>query len=258
MPERKRLVAGNWKMNGLRADGISLARALAARAAEPHACDLLICPPATLLAAVGEALAGSAIALGGEDCHAAPSGAFTGSISAEMLKDAGCSHVILGHSERRQGCGESDADVRAKIAAAWRAGLVAILCVGETGAERAAGRAVEIVAAQLAGSIPTGSIPTGSIPTGSNADGADAARLIVAYEPIWAIGTGLVPTSADIVAIHAAIRGRIPAGTRILYGGSVNPKNAAEILALAEVDGALVGGASLKAEDFWAIARACR
>ena len=243
MPDRKQLVAGNWKMNGLRADAIALARAIALQAKEPHACDLLVCPPATLLAAVGAALAGSVVALGGQDCHAEPAGAFTGSVSAEMLQDAGCSHVIVGHSERRHGLGESDADVRAKALAAWRAGLVAIVCVGETRPEREAGRAIEVVSGQLAGSIP---------------DGAAADRLIVAYEPVWAIGTGLTPTKADIIEIHRTIRACIPAGTRILYGGSVNPKNAAEILALGEVDGALVGGASLKAEDFWAIAKACR
>ncbi len=246
MPERKELVAGNWKMNGRRADGIALARAIAERAKEPHACDLLVCPPATLLGPIGEvlggeALAGSGVALGGQDCHAAASGAFTGSISAEMLRDAGCSHVIVGHSERRQTCGESDADVQAKALAAWRAGLVAIVCVGETRAEREAGIAIAVVSNQLAGSVP---------------DGAAADRLVIAYEPVWAIGTGLTPTIADITEMHAAIRSRIPAGTRILYGGSVNPKNAAEILALPEVDGALVGGASLKAEDFWAIAEA--
>jgi triosephosphate isomerase (TIM) len=242
MPEPKQLVAGNWKMNGRRSDGIALALALAGHAKGDHACDLLVCPPAPLLIAVGEALAGSGIALGGQDCHAAPSGAYTGSISAEMLEDCGCGHVIVGHSERRHGLGESDADVRAKTLAAWRAGLVAILCVGETRAEREAGRAVDIVAGQLAGSVP---------------EGAAADKLVIAYEPVWAIGTGLTPTTADITEIHAAIRGRVPAGTRILYGGSVNPKNAADILSLANVDGALVGGASLKAEDFWAIAQAC-
>ena len=241
MPERKQLVAGNWKMNGRRADGVALARAIAERAAAPHACDLLVCPPASLLATVGEALAGSGVALGGQDCHSEPKGAFTGCISAEMLKDAGCSHAIVGHSERRHTCGETDADVRAKTLAAWRAGLVAIVCVGETRLEREAGGALAVVAAQLAGSLP---------------DGAAADKLVVAYEPVWAIGTGLTPTTADIAEMHAAIRARIPAGTRILYGGSVNPKNAAEILAHGEVDGALVGGASLKAEDFWAIASA--
>jgi len=242
MADRKALVAGNWKMNGRRADGIALACAIAERAKEPHACDLLVCPPATLLVPVGEALAGSGVALGGQDCHPAASGAFTGCISAEMLRDAGCSHAIVGHSERRHTCGESDADVRAKSLAAWRAGLVAIVCVGETRAEREAGIAIAVVSNQIAGSVP---------------DGAGLDNLVIAYEPVWAIGTGLTPTIADITEMHAAIRSLIPSGTRILYGGSVNPKNAAEILALPEVDGALVGGASLKAEDFWAIAQAC-
>ncbi len=243
MPERKQLIAGNWKMHGLRADALDLAREVAARARVPRACDLLVCPPATLVAAVGEVLAGSGVALGGQDCHPEPRGAFTGCVSAEMLKDAGCSHVIVGHSERRHGCGESDADIRAKATAAWRAGLVAIVCVGETRAEREAGRAVPVVAGQIAGSVP---------------DGATPDNLVVAYEPVWAIGTGLTPTLADITEMHAAIRDRLPAGTRILYGGSVNPKNAAEILALEGVDGALVGGASLRAVDFWAIAEASR
>ena len=242
MTERKPLVAGNWKMNGLRADGLALARGIAERARQPHACALLVCPPATLITAVGEALAGSGVALGGQDCHPEPKGAFTGDISAEMLKDAGCSHAIVGHSERRHACGETDADVRAKTLAAWRAGLVAIVCVGETRLEREAGGALAVAAAQLAGSLP---------------DDATADKLVVAYEPVWAIGTGLTPTGADIAEMHAAIGARVPAGTRILYGGSVNPKNAAEILALGGVDGALVGGASLKAEDFWAIAQAC-
>ena len=242
MAERRRLVAGNWKMNGLRADGLALARDVAARAREPHRCELLVCPPFTLLGAVGEALRGSGVALGGQDCHTEPKGAFTGCISAEMLKDAGCTYAIVGHSERRHTCGETDADVRAKTMAAWRAGLVAIVCVGETRAEREGGRAMPVVEAQLTGSLP---------------DGATSENLILAYEPVWAIGTGLTPTPADIAEMHAAIRARIPFGARILYGGSVNPKNAGEILALADVDGALVGGASLKADDFWAIAQAC-
>jgi triosephosphate isomerase (TIM) len=243
MADQRQLVAGNWKMNGLRSDGLKLAHELASRARQPHRCELLVCPPFTLLQAVGETLSGSGIRLGGQDCHPQPSGAFTGCISAEMLAELGCTHVIVGHSERRHTCGESDADVKAKAAAAWRAGLVAIVCVGETRAEREAGQAALVVSRQLAGSMPPD---------------AAAERLVIAYEPVWAIGTGLTPTLADIAEIHAAIGRQIPSGTRILYGGSVNPKNAAEILALAEVDGALVGGASLKAEDFSAIAAACR
>ncbi len=243
MADRRMLVAGNWKMNGLRADGLALAQDIVARAAGGlSACDLLVCPPATLLVPVGKAIAGSGVALGGQNCHAAERGAYTGDVSAEMLKDAGCSYVIVGHSERRQNCGESDADARAKVSAAWRAGLVAILCIGETRAEREAGRAVAVVSGQLAGSMP---------------EGATADRLVVAYEPVWAIGTGLTPTLDDIAEIHRATRAGIPDGTRTLYGGSVNPANAADILALADVDGALVGGASLKAQDFWAIAQAC-
>jgi triosephosphate isomerase (TIM) len=242
MARGRKLIAGNWKMNGLRADGLALARAVAAKAkaGKPRG-DLLVCPPATIIAAVGEAIAGSGVALGGQNCHAAEKGACTGDVSAEMLKDAGCAYVIVGHSERRA-CGESDAIVREKVAAAWRAGLIAILCVGETRAEREAGREVAVVSSQFAGSLP---------------DGATADKLVVAYEPVWAIGTGLTPTIADIEAMHAMIRARVSADTRILYGGSMNPGNAREILSLADVDGGLIGGASLKADDFWAIAEAC-
>jgi triosephosphate isomerase len=240
LPARSKLVAGNWKMNGLRADGVALAQAVARHAAAGMpGCGLLVCPPFTLLTAVDEVLHGSGVALGGQDCHALPKGACTGEVSAEMLADCGCSHVIIGHSERRQACGETDAQIRDKVLAARRAGLVAILCVGETRAERDAGRAEAVVESQLAGSIPDGMTPD---------------TLILAYEPIWAIGTGLTPTLDDIAAIHAQLRARLPAGTSILYGGSVNPRNAAEILALEDVDGALVGGASLNADDFWAIA----
>ena len=246
MAVRTKLVAGNWKMNGLREDGAALARGLAQRAIAAGGggpgCELLICPPASLLATVGGALAGSGIALGGQDCHAAPKGAYTGDISPEMLADAGCSHVILGHSERRHGHGEGDAVVREKILGAWRAGLVAILCVGETQLQRQAGKAADIVSTQLAGSVP---------------NGATADNLVVAYEPVWAIGTGLTATLEDIATMHATVRASIPGGGRILYGGSVNPQNAAGILGLAEVDGALVGGASLDAESFWTIARCC-
>jgi triosephosphate isomerase (TIM) len=245
MADRRKLVAGNWKMNGLRADGLARAGGLAARAraaTDGLDCDVLLCPPATLLAAVAEVLAGSGIALGGQDCHAEPKGAFTGDISAEMLADAGCTYVILGHSERRRVHGETDAIVRAKFGAARRSGLVPILCVGETLAERETGRATETVAGQLAGSLPESSTP---------------GRLIVAYEPVWAIGTGRTATADDILAMHRAIRARLPAATSILYGGSVNANNATEILGLAGVDGALVGGASLLVDDFWAIALAC-
>ena len=244
MAPRRTLVAGNWKMNGLHADGVALAAEIAARAKRGSpVCELLVCPPATIVASVGAALAGSSVALGGQNCAAAEKGAFTGDISAEMLRDAGCSYVIIGHSERRHGCGEGDAAARDKVLASWRAGLTAILCVGETRAEREEGRATAVVAAQLSGSLP--------------AD-ASADKLVIAYEPVWAIGTGLTPTLDDIAAIHRAIRADIPHGTRILYGGSVNPRNAAEIMALDDVDGGLIGGASLKADDFWAIAEAYR
>lgn len=245
MADRSKLVVGNWKMNGLRADGAALARALVQRVGAPAPrCALVLCPPAILLAEIAGILAGSGIALGGQDCHPAQKGAHTGDISAEMLADAGCRYVILGHSERRRDHGESDALVRAKIAAAWRAGLTAILCVGETRAERENGAAEAVVAAQLAGSLPEGA-----------PEEAGAGRLVLAYEPVWAIGTGLVPTIADIALMHRALRARLPqAATHILYGGSVNPGNAAGILALPEVGGALVGGASLDAGQFAAIA----
>jgi len=243
MALRRKLIAGNWKMNGLRADGLALAEAIAARAKSgTPRCDLLVCPPATILAAVGAVISGSGVALGGQDCASAEKGAFTGDVSAEMLRDAGCTHVILGHCERRHGHDESDAQVHAKVAAAWRTGLVAILCVGETRTEREVGREVAVVASQLAGSIPEGATPD---------------KLVIAYEPVWAIGTGLTPTLDDIASIHRTIRGIVPQNTRILYGGSVNPTNAREILSLADVDGGLIGGASLKPDDFWAIAEAC-
>lgn len=242
---RRPLIAGNWKMNKLKVDGLALARAVAATG--QSGCDLLICPPATLVALVGEAVAGTRLRVGGQDCHTADSGAHTGDVSAVMLKDLGCSHVIVGHSERRADHGETDALVRAKAAAAMKAGLVPIVCVGETEAERDAGRAEAVVGAQVAGSLP---------------DGADQTSVVIAYEPVWAIGTGRTPTVDDIAAMHAHIRkvagDRIGATDKllILYGGSVKPANAKEILALADVDGALVGGASLKAEDFLAIAAA--
>jgi triosephosphate isomerase len=247
---RRKLVAGNWKMNGLRGPGLELAREIARRAAtvRPVACELLVCPPATLLVAVGEALMGSRIMLGGQDCHAAAKGAHTGDVSAEMLKDAGCTHVILGHSERRADHDESDAAVREKLIAARRAGLASILCVGESDAERNAGAALDVVGRQIAASIP---------------DDTDAAMLVVAYEPVWAIGTGRTPTPLEIREVHAHIRNMLgtrvadAGAVRILYGGSVKPGNARELLAIADVDGALVGGASLLAGDFCEIARSC-
>jgi triosephosphate isomerase len=232
----KPLIAGNWKMNGTMASAGALLAAL--RAADATGADLLVCPPATLLHLAAQALAGSAIALGGQDCHAKASGAHTGDISAAQLRDAGATHVILGHSERRADHAETDAQVRAKALAAQAAGLHPIVCVGETRAEREAGQAEAVVGTQLAGSLPDGFAGT------------------IAYEPVWAIGTGLTPTEAEVAAMHGFIRARVGAGPRILYGGSVKPSNAAALLALAHVNGALVGGASLVAEDFLAIARA--
>ncbi|MGE7414469.1 triose-phosphate isomerase, partial [Methylobacterium tarhaniae] len=246
--ERPRpLVAGNWKMNGLSA---SLKVAEAVRdGLEPglaERIDVLVCPPATLVGAMAAALKGSPVQVGGQDVHAEASGAYTGNVSAEMLADLGARYTIVGHSERRAYHHESDADIRAKALAARRAGLVAIICVGETREEREAGRTLEIVRGQLAGSLP---------------DGADAADTVIAYEPVWAIGTGLTPTVDDVAEVHALIRtelktrlGAEGAKVRILYGGSVKPSNAAELMGVANVDGALVGGASLKAEDFLGIA----
>lgn len=240
---RRPLVAGNWKMNGL-VVSIGELRAIIAGAPQVGDVELMVCPPATLVASFAAAAAGSSVLIGGQDCHALPSGAYTGDISAEMLKDAGAVAVIVGHSERRHYHGETDADVRAKALAAQRAGIVAIVCVGESRAEREAGRALDVVGAQLEGSLSD-----------------DSAGFVVAYEPVWAIGTGLTPTPNDVGEMHRAIRqslalryGRAAAATRILYGGSVNPKNAKELLAVENVDGALVGGASLKAAEFLAIA----
>ncbi len=249
---RRKLIAGNWKMNGLRDPGVALARKLAARAcaAGPLGYDLLVCPPAPLLIPVGEALRGSAIGLGGQDCHNERAGARTGDISAEMLEDAGCGYVLVGHSERRADHGESDATVRAKAEAARAAGLIPIVCVGESAEERTAGRALAVIERQLSHSLPRAGEPSG---------------LVIAYEPVWAIGTGRTATPGDVAEAHAHIRalladllGEAAAGAlRILYGGSVKPGNAAELLAVAGVDGALVGGASLDAEQFWAIGAAC-
>lgn len=245
------LVAGNWKMNGLKSD-----LAIAAEVAKGYdvelagAVDLAICPPTSLLYPASVALVGSRIATGGQDCSTQDSGAFTGEISAAMLADAGGTFAIVGHSERRTLHGESNATVKAKAEAAQKARLVPIVCVGETKDEREAGKALAVVKKQLRGSVP---------------EGSTAATLVVAYEPVWAIGTGLTPTAADVAEMHEAIRadlGRLlgkaaAAGVRLLYGGSVKPSNAAELMNVANVDGALVGGASLKAGDFLAIARAC-
>ena len=246
---RRPLVAGNWKMNGLRASVAELAR-IAQGARELAAVDILICPPATLVAEFAAAAAGSPVRIGAQDCHAEPAGAFTGDLSAEMLKDAGASAVIVGHSERRSYHRETDGDVRAKALAARRAGLCAIVCVGESRSERDGGRALSVVGTQLDGSVP---------------DGATALNLVVAYEPVWAIGSGLTPTPNDIAEMHGLVRRRLVArfgtegeGIRILYGGSVKPANAKELMQVADVDGALVGGASLKADEFLAIARVYR
>jgi triosephosphate isomerase len=243
---RRKLVAGNWKMNGLKAAMAELDALIAATSGA--AAEVLICPPATLIAAFADRARGSAVAIGAQDCHAAASGAHTGDIAAEMIADAGGTHVIAGHSERRADHGETDAQVRAKAEAAWRARLTAIVCVGETEAERDASSALAVVGGQLDGSVP---------------DGATPANLVVAYEPVWAIGTGRTPSLKDIAEMHDFMRARLTArfgamadGVRLLYGGSVKPGNAAEIFAVPNVDGALVGGASLKAADFAAIVAA--
>ncbi|HEX5778494.1 MAG TPA: triose-phosphate isomerase [Xanthobacteraceae bacterium] len=248
---RRPLVAGNWKMNGLRASVAELDNMIEGRDAALRArVDLLVCPPATLIAAFAERAKGSGVAIGAQDCHAKISGAHTGDLSAEMLKDAGASAIIVGHSERRTEHGENDATVRAKAEAVLRAGLVCIVCVGETRAEREAKQTLAVVSRQLAGSVP---------------DGAKPETVVVAYEPVWAIGTGLTPTSKDVAEVHGTIRNELkkrfgPAADafRILYGGSVKPENAPELLKTADVDGALIGGASLKAADFLGIAAAYR
>jgi triosephosphate isomerase len=244
------LIAGNWKMNGLFASIGEFEAMLAGAGSVIARADLLVCPPVTLVAAFAEKAKGArAVAVGAQDCHPKPSGAHTGDISAEMLADAGAKAIIVGHSERRADHGETDAIVRRKAEAVWRAGLTAIVCIGETRDQRDAGKTLDICGGQLKGSLP---------------DGSTAANLVVAYEPVWAIGTGLTPTVADVEQIHRFIRellvGRFSgegARTRILYGGSVKPSNARELMAVANVNGALVGGASLKAADFLAIAAGC-
>jgi triosephosphate isomerase len=248
--DRRPLVAGNWKMNGLKASAAELGKIAQDGGGLAAKVDLMICPPATLVAAFAAAAAGKGIGIGAQDCHAEAAGAHTGDISAEMLKDAGASAVIVGHSERRTDHKETDAEVRAKALAARRAGLMSIVCIGETKAEREAGTTLDVVGRQLEGSLP---------------DGATASEMVIAYEPVWAIGTGLTPTPADVAEVHRFIRAKLTdrfgaagQGMRILYGGSVKPSNAGELLTIDNVDGALVGGASLKAADFLGIAAAYR
>lgn len=233
----KPLIAGNWKMHGSR-DSLSELDSLQAHLSGHEAkCDVLICPPATLLAQMAALLEESAMCVGGQDCHFSQSGAHTGDISAAMLVDGGATHVIVGHSERRANHGESDDLVRQKAEAAIEAGLSPIICVGESQAQRRSGEALRVVDDQLLGSMPR-----------TNTD-----SIVIAYEPVWAIGTGLTASPDDIGEVHRHIRGHVSRTTRILYGGSVKPGNAAEILSVDDVNGALVGGASLKADDFFGI-----
>lgn len=250
-PGIRPLVAGNWKMNGTSA---SLPELAAISNGFAHGLetetDALVCVPATLLWRASEILHRGTVKSGGQDCHAKESGAHTGDISGEMLKDAGASHVIVGHSERRMDHGETDAVVHAKADAAWRAGIVAVICIGETREEREAGCTLEVLSRQIAGSVPAS---------------ATHATVVIAYEPVWAIGTGLTPSTNDVAEAHAHIRSELSKligdearRTRILYGGSVKPSNARELLSIANVDGALVGGASLKSSDFLGIAEAYR
>ncbi len=239
-------------MNGLKADGLALAGALAENlktAADPGV-DMLVCPPFTLIGSVGEMIAGSALALGAQDCHADEKGAHTADISAAMLSDLGCRFVIVGHSERRSDHFETDKEVKAKAGAAQAAGLTAIICIGESGDERDAGKTFDIVKSQLSGSLP---------------EGASSANTVIAYEPVWAIGTGRTPSTDEVQEVHALIRAELSNamgedeanGVRILYGGSMKPENARDLIGLPDVDGGLIGGASLKADDFWAIAQSC-
>ncbi|MCT4656025.1 MAG: triose-phosphate isomerase [Cohaesibacter sp.] len=242
----KPLVAGNWKMNGLKAAVSELEALVAGYDADLSGkVDSMICPPATLVAQFAQATADSAVAIGAQDCHANKSGAHTGDLSAQMFADAGATAIIVGHSERRADHGESNETVNAKAQAVWGEGLVAIICVGETEEERKSGKTLDVIKAQLAGSVP---------------QGAKAASTVIAYEPVWAIGTGLTPTAADVAEVHACMReeltkafGEEGAAMRLLYGGSVKPANAEELMGVANVDGALVGGASLKAADFLGI-----
>ena len=243
------LIAGNWKMNGLKSSLAEFEAMLAGASDVADTAALLVCPPATLIADFAQRAHSRTLSVGAQDCHAKPSGAHTGDLSAEMLADAGARAIIVGHSERRADHGETDVEVRQKAEAVWRAGLTAIVCIGETQHQRDQGQTLDICRGQLNISLP---------------DGSRADNLVVAYEPVWAIGTGLTPTSGDVEQIHGFIRELLISrfkgeGTRIriLYGGSVKPSNAVELMAVANVNGALVGGASLKAADFLAIARGC-
>ena len=246
---RRVLIAGNWKMNCLKADGVALATELAQRmkSAGRTRFEMAICPPFVLIPAVVGAVAGTDIVVGGQDCHAAEKGAHTGDTSAWMLKDAGCGYVIVGHSERRTNHAETDAVVKAKAAAGLAAGLKVIICIGETLDERDAGKTLDVNRRQLQGSLP---------------DGATAANTVIAYEPVWAIGTGRTATPEQAQEVHAVVRAELKAklgqaagdAMRILYGGSMNAKNAKELLAQPDIDGGLIGGAALKADDFWTVA----
>jgi triosephosphate isomerase (TIM) len=249
---RRIMIAGNWKMNGLEKDGLALASDLAQRmkSGNTDKFEMLVSPPFTLISKVVDTVAGSGIHVSGQDCHSAEKGAHTGDISAWMLKDAGCSYVIVGHSERRTNHGETDAVVKAKAEAALAAGLNVIVCIGETLEERDAGKTLDVNRRQLHGSLP---------------DGATDSNTVVAYEPVWAIGTGRTATPEQAQEVHAMIRGELNGklgqsageGMRILYGGSMNAKNAAELLTQRDIDGGLIGGAALKADDFWTIAQSC-
>jgi len=250
--DRRPLIAGNWKINVLKADGLSLAGTLAQnmKGQSDAVFDMVVCPSFTLLTEVGNAIADSAIALGAQNCHAQEKGAHTGDVSPTMLEEMGCQYVIVGHSERRADHGETNGGVKAKAAALQALGLTAIICIGETEEEFDAGQTLEVIKTQLTGSLPGDS---------------KTANTVIAYEPVWAIGTGRTPTLEEVQDVHALIRGELtkalgeePAnGIRVLYGGSMSPENARDLLALADVDGGLIGTSSLKAEDFWAIAQSC-
>lgn len=250
MSQRRPLIAGNWKMNGTLSDGTALVQSLIDQLGhDRHDFDLLVCPPTTLSASMCHISRDSALHVGGQDCHPAEKGAHTGDVSAPMLADLGCSHVILGHSERRADHNESSTQVNDKAVAAWSAGLIAVICVGETDAERDAGNTLGVVGGQIADSVP---------------DGATGDNTVIAYEPVWAIGTGRTATPEEAQEVHAFIRqamggrfGDHADAMRILYGGSMKPSNARELMALNDVDGGLIGGASLNADDFWAIAQSC-